>query len=324
MSYAKGLVATLAELEDWYKGQAEGVGDILELMNQTNTIMQDIPWMEANMTDGHKTRIRTGLPAVQHRRMYKGIEPSKSEYQEIKESCSMYATRSVLDMKEIELYGDKAKAFRLSEAKAHLEALQQTVASALFYGSRKNSPDDFIGFAERLGSLGNPNVLNAGGKGNNLTSIYLIAWGPDSVHGIYPKGSKAGIQTITSSEPQYMPDSEGHQFRAMIDEYEWDCGLALRDWRSVARIANIDPTSTALDLQSLTIQAKNKIPETMRQRAIWYCNAEVLTMLERQSINSSSVHLTYGQFFGSSAIPALHGRPIRQCDAIVSSEKEVK
>ena len=45
VSKSLGLVATLAELEDFYKGQA--AGDIIELMNQTNDILSDVPWMES-------------------------------------------------------------------------------------------------------------------------------------------------------------------------------------------------------------------------------------------------------------------------------------
>ena len=56
VSKSLGLVATLAELEDFYKGQA--AGDIIELMNQTNDILSDVPWMESNQSDGHLTRIR--------------------------------------------------------------------------------------------------------------------------------------------------------------------------------------------------------------------------------------------------------------------------
>lgn len=62
MSYNKGIVATLPELEQFYKGKK--AGDIIELMNQTNDIITDIPFMESNHSDGHLTRIRTGLPEV--------------------------------------------------------------------------------------------------------------------------------------------------------------------------------------------------------------------------------------------------------------------
>ena len=126
MAYEKGLVATLAELEQFYKGQP--AGDIIELMNMTNDILSDVVWMESNQSDGHKTRIRTGLPEVYWRRLYKGTPPSKSQWTLVKELCGMLEARIELDIKEIELYGDKAKSFRLSEGKAFAEAMRQKIA----------------------------------------------------------------------------------------------------------------------------------------------------------------------------------------------------
>lgn len=140
MSYNKGLVATLAELEQWYKGQRDGIGDTLELMNQTNDILSDISFMEANQSDGHRTRIRTGLPDVYWRRLYKGTPPSKSQWTQVKEATSMMEARMELDRKECELYGDKAAAFRLSEGKAFCEAMRQKVATTLFYGDSNANP----------------------------------------------------------------------------------------------------------------------------------------------------------------------------------------
>ena len=96
MSYEKSLVATLAELEDFYKGQP--AGDIIELMNQTNDILSDVQWMESNQTDGHLTRVRTGLPAVYWRRLYQGTPPSKSQWAQVKESCGMLEARMELDI----------------------------------------------------------------------------------------------------------------------------------------------------------------------------------------------------------------------------------
>ena len=57
MSATLGFVATLAEMEQFYRG--DKAGQIIELMNKTNDIMDDVPWMEANQSDGHLTRIRT-------------------------------------------------------------------------------------------------------------------------------------------------------------------------------------------------------------------------------------------------------------------------
>lgn len=45
--------------KNFYKGQK--AGDTIELMNQTNDVLTDVPFMETNQTDGHLTRVRTGL-----------------------------------------------------------------------------------------------------------------------------------------------------------------------------------------------------------------------------------------------------------------------
>ena len=326
MSYKKGLVATLAELEDFYKGQP--AGEVIELMNQSNDILSDVQWMESNQSDGHLTRIRTGLPEVYWRRLYKGTPPSKSEWAQVKETCGMLEALQELDVAEVELYGDKARAFRLSEAKAFSEAMRQKVATTLFYGDNSTVPDEFNGFEKRYPGISSPHVINAAGStSNKMTSMYLVCWGADTVHGLYPKGSSGGLQKEDLGK--YMTtDASGNKFQVYGDKYNWRCGLAVRDWRAVVRICNIDTTKLTVrkgqtgwvDLQALTIKAKNMMPPQMRSKAIWYCNQDVLTALEMQSIDYGTVHLTYGEFFDSKSVPALHGRPIRQCDVLKSTE----
>ena len=322
---AKGLVATLAELEAFYKGQ--DAGNVIELMNQSNDILSDVQWMESNQTDGHKTRIRTGLPEVYWRRLYQGTPTSKSQWTQVKEACGMLEARMELDVAEIALYGDKARAFRLSEALAFAEAMRQKVAKTLFYGDRNANPDEFNGLAMRYPGKDSPHVVDAGGTGAKCTSAWLVNWGSNTCHGIYPKGSAGGLKNKDLGE--YMTtDEAGHKFQCVGDLYSWHCGLALRDWRSVVRIANIDVAkltkrkgeSGFIDLQALTIRAKNMMPENMRNQAIWYCNQEMLTALELQSTDAGNIHLTYGEAFASKTVPSLHGRPIRQCDAISSEE----
>lgn len=330
MSYQKGLVATLAELEEFYKGENVD-STMIELMNQQNDVLTDIPWMESNMSDGHLTRIRTGLPAVYWRRLYRGTPPSKGQFAQIKEGVGMLEGRMELDVKELELYGDRAKSFRLSEAKGFMEAMRQKVARTLFYGDHSSNADEFNGLAQRYPSLNTPNVVNAGGTGAHLTSMYLVAWGSESVHGLYPKG--AGNAGLTKKElgERTVTDDDGNKFEAMVDLFSWNCGLTVRDWRAVVRVCNIDTTKLMLsrdktgyvDLQKLTIQAKNLMPEQFRNKAIWYANTDVINALEYQAIDSHGVQLHYGEWFGAKAVPSIHGRPIRQVDAISSTEAVV-
>lgn len=325
MAYQKGMVATLAELEDFYRGQH--AGDVIELMNQTNDIMSDVKWLESNHSDGHLTRIRTGLPEVYWRRLYRGTPPSKSQWSQVKEICGMLEGRMELDVAEVELYGDKAKAFRLSEGMAFTEAMRQKAAKTLFYGDSTVNPDEFNGLCMRYPSKNSPHVVDAGGAGSKCASAWLICWGGNTAHGIYPKGSAAGMSHEDLGK--YMTlDGESRKFQCVGDLYKWRLGLAVRDWRAVVRICNIDTTKLTLrkgaagfiDLQGLTVKAKNLMPENMRNSAIWYVNQDVLTGLELQSTDAGNVHLVYGEAFNSKAVPNLHGRPIRQCDAISSTE----
>ena len=123
-------------------------------------------------------------------------------------------------------------------------------------------------------------------------------------------------------------DEDGKKFQCVGDLYTWKCGLAVRDWRAVVRICNLDTSKLTLrkgeegfvDLQGLTIKAKNMMPQNLRDKAIWYCNQDVLTALELQATDAGNVHLVYGEYFSSKAVPNLHGRPIRQCDALLSTE----
>ena len=99
MSATLGFVATLAEMEQFYRG--DKAGQIIELMNKTNDIMDDVPWMEANQSDGHLTRIRTGLPAVYWRRLYQGTPPAKSQWSQVKEGCGILEAIMELDVEEM-------------------------------------------------------------------------------------------------------------------------------------------------------------------------------------------------------------------------------
>ena len=179
MSATLGFVATLAEMEQFYRG--DKAGQIIELMNKTNDIMDDVPWMEANQSDGHLTRIRTGLPAVYWRRLYQGTPPAKSQWSQVKEGCGILEAIMELDVEEIRLYGDRDRSFRMSEGIAFAEAMRQKVARTLFYGDSNRNPDEFNGLAMRYPASDAENVLDAGGRDGGCTSLWLVSWGPQSV-----------------------------------------------------------------------------------------------------------------------------------------------
>ena len=216
--------------------------DIVELLQQTNEPLLDIPWIEGNLPTGHRTTVRTGIPTAVFRKFYQGVPVSKSTYAQVTDSCVMLQARGEVDKKLADLNGNTA-GFRLNENFGFIEAMNQTMMEYLLYGDASVEPEAFNGLAPRFSAIAGAdnaqNIIDAQGVGSDNTSIWLICWGMNTVHGIYPKGSMGGLKHQDLGEIDAQ-DANGDKYRAYGDIWDWDCGLTVRDWRYVVRICNID------------------------------------------------------------------------------------
>ena len=305
---------------------------IVELLAQTNEVLDDMLFLEGNLPTGHRTSVRTGLPTVAWRLLNQGVQPSKSLTAQIDEQCGMLEAWSEVDQEVAELNGN-VNAFRLSEAAAFIEAMNQEFSSTLFYGNSGLAPEEFTGLSVRYSSLGAANaqnIVDAGGTGSDNSSIYLICWGGQSVCGVFPKGSKAGLQhedlglqTIETSA-----GIAGTRMRAYQDHFRWKVGLALKDWRYVVRICNIDISNlvsktAAADLVDLMIKAIHRLPNMNMGKCVFYANRSVIQMLDiqrRDDILSGGIK--YEEVDGK-LIPHFRGIPVKKCDSLLESEARV-
>lgn len=301
----------------------------VELLSQTNEIITDMTMLEGNQTAGHLTTVRTGLPDVIWRKMYQGVPASKSTRAQVTDTCGMLEARSEVDKDLADLNGN-ASSFRLSEGQAFLEAMNQAFATTMFYGDTSTSPEKFFGLAPRYsaisGAANAQNVIDAGGTGTDNTSIWLCVWGPNTLHGIYPKGMQAGLDHQDLGEIDAF-DGDNNRFRAYADLWKWKVGLTLRDWRYVVRIANIDVSnltteSGAADLIKLLIKAKHRIPSLGMGRPAIYCNRTVRQMLDIQALSKSNSVLRIREAANQFETD-FFGIPIRTCDAILETESRV-
>ncbi len=161
----KGLTALT--LADWGKRVDPNgkVDKIIELLGQTNPILQDMPFVEGNLPTGHRTTIRSGLPSATWRLLNYGVQPSKSTTVQVTDSVGMLETYAEVDKSLADLNGNTAE-FRLSEDRAFIEAMNQQMAQTLFYGDSSVNPQQFMGLSSRYSSLsaGNAqNIIDAGG-----------------------------------------------------------------------------------------------------------------------------------------------------------------
>ena len=315
------------------------IAAVAELLSQQNDILEDAVFQEGNLPTGHRVTIRTGLPTVYWRALNAGVPTSKSTSAQVDESCGMLEARSYIDKKLAMLNGNTA-AFRLSEDRAFLEAMNQAQANGMFYGNPAVDPKQYLGFQYRYSSLsaGNAqNVISAGGSGSDNASIYLVVWGPETVFCTFPKGTSAGLQHQDLGE-EAVRDANNNEYQAFRTLYQWDNGLVVKDWRYVVRIANIDvsdwlgvtgtqATTAATNVIKLMSRAIDRIPNMAMGRAAFYAPRTIYSGLRLQALATSNQVLTIEdaltQFGTSRKETQFLGIPLRMCDQLGVAETVV-
>ena len=328
------LGTNVLTLVDWAK-RVDPKGStptIAELLSNTNEILQDMLFMEGNLPTGHRTTVRTGLPTAAWRLLNQGVQPSKSTTAQIDEQCGMLEAWSEVD-RDLALLNGNVAQFRFSEATAFIEAMNQEMAQTLFYGNSGTAPEEFTGLAIRYSSttaISGQNVIRATASpsGSDQSSMYLVVWGANTCHGIFPKNSKAGLihEDFGEETVETTAGIAGNRMRAFRDHWQWKVGIALRDWRYVVRICNIDISALVAQsgqaaLREAMIKAIWRIPALGMGKAAFYANRSVQQYLDIERFKGVGTGggLSYDVVDGKWT-SAFRGIPIRTCDALLETE----
>lgn len=343
------LGTTVLTYADWAKRVEDGykIGTIIELLSQTNEILLDMLVLEGNLPTGHKTTVRTGLPTATWRLLNYGVPNSKSTTAPVVDTTGNLEAYALVDKDIADLNGNTAE-FRASEAVAFLEGMNQQVATTLIYGNTAVNPERFMGFAPRYNTVTAAtaataaNVIDMGGTGSTNTSVWIVTWGANTTHGIFPKGKTTGLQHRDMGEWP-VQDAAGNTYQAYRDHFKWEIGLSVRDWRYNVRLANIDATllsgASAANLVNGLVRALYRLPTASPQmsavqtsdapsiqgqmgRTAIYCNRTVRTYLDLQAMNKTNVLLTMEQFQGR-VVTMFRGVPVRTVDAILNTEARI-
>lgn len=303
---------------------------VAELLSQTNEMLADMPWYEANDMTGHTMTVRTGLPTPAWRAFNEGVQPTKSSKAQIKVGLGMLEDWSEVDCDLASLSGNLG-AFRLSEAKAHLEGMNQEMQSTVFYGNTLVSPKEIHGLSVLYSDVtanNGQNIIDAGGAGNDNASIWLVCWSEETVFGLYPKGSVAGLyhEDLGKQVANNAGGTTGALMMVYRDRWQWKAGLGLKDWRYACRIGSIDISqlvddSSAPDLTKLMTKATHRIPNLKMGRCAFYMNRSLIQYLDiqRQDRVTNGGGITYENVDGK-IVPHFRGIPIRLVDALTESE----
>jgi hypothetical protein len=314
------------------------IADVAEILQQYNDVLDDIPWVEGNLATGHQHNVRTSLPTPKFRLLNQGIVPAKSTRGQIVDGCAILEDRAHVDVDVANLNGNAA-AYRKSEDAAFVEGFNQTFCTTLVYGDISVNPERFNGLSSRYYSLSgeatSAQVINGGGTGSDNTSIWLVGWAPGKAYGIYPKGSKAGLDFQDRGIQDILVDATaGEYMRAYVSWFQWKCGLAVQDYRYVVRIANIDvsdlltasdSTDTSANILKLMIRALGKLPPRAGVRPVFYMNETVQTMLSIKLLDKGNVWLSMKEAKGTpvfrpDGVLSFQGVPCRRIDSILNTE----
>lgn len=323
---------TLLDLSKQFTGDGTAM-PLAEILAETNEALDDIPWMEANSTNGHRLATRTGLPASTWRKLNGGVLPTKSTYADVTESMGSLTQLGLADRKLVQLSNNPTQA-RLNESIGHITGMNHDFMQALFYGDTSLNPEQFLGLSPRYSDIGAgapenaENIIDAGGTGTDNTSIWIVGWGSEGVMGIYPKGSRGGLIHEDRGEDLIVaPDGVG-MLPMYRDWFEWDCGIAVKNWGNVVRIANVDVSdlsatgATGAKLSDLLIQGIERLDNRSAVRPVIYANRNISTILRQQIVNKSNVFLSIEEIAGRK-VTAFDGIPFRRVDRLLTTEARI-
>lgn len=313
---------------------------IAELLSQKNEVLMDIPWLEGNLPTGTRNTLRTGLPGFSFKVANTGTNASKSTTAQIDEAAAILEAWSVIDYDIAELNGNVAK-YRLTEADAFIESLSQGLAATLWYGNTAVNSERFMGLSPRFGAISSAvnaqNIMNANGTGSTNASLWLLGWGMNTVYGIYPRGTIAGLQHKDWGERiiQTSTTLGSGMLHAYVDKFQWKCGLAVKDWRYVVRGANVSVpdltggsgTQNAQQLIKLMSRMRSRLPSMNNCTPVFYMNRTLQSMLMIQALDKSqnALGVTEGlnQFGKMGTTLNFLGIPIRTSDQLLSTESAI-
>lgn len=319
--------------------------DTAEVLTQHTEVLLDMTWMEGNLITGHRDSVRTALPTPSYRALNEGVPVTKGGTTPIEETCAMLEDYSQCD-RELAILSGNVDRYRLKQAKAHQIGFAHKLARDVFYGNSLADPKSFTGLTPRYNSLSTGvsqtanNVLNAGGTGSALRSIWLVAWSEETITGLYPKGTKGGLLHHDATSPstgevgdgfpagQTLTDANGNLYQGFRDHWMWRCGVMVKDWRYAVRICNIDLATlafnqaTGANLQNLMIQATERIEGLEGVRAAWYMPRAIRSMLRQQLIEKKNAFLSLSET-GTSTTMSFSEIPIRRTDALNVNETQV-
>lgn len=306
------------------------LGDTAEILMHTNEINQDIPWIPANQGTANRVTMRSTNPTVDYTRVNKGTAPSKGTTEQRLDTIGLLVGLSEVDNKLKFGCQGNFESIRKEQDDTFLESMAQKFATTLIYGNEATNDMAFTGFMPRLATIAGGMVVDAGGTGTDNRSILVVDWHERYCAGIFPSGTKAGIDRDDKGE-QRVTDADSNPLMAFVTEFQWAHGLTLKHKKHVCRIANVDASAildagksgyTGPDLTLLLIDAFGKMTPANGATRMIYAPPSILTALDKLALTKANLALRPGEWDGQ-PVTMFRNAPIRRVDEMETDEARV-
>ena len=310
---------TLQEVAHRHDPNGE-MSTIIDALMETNDILKDAVWREGNDTFSNKATRWAKEPGGSWRRLGGGVTGERGETVEVVDVIGMLDSLAKNDVEYIDSFRNPKQA-RNDESMAFVRGMSKTMAGSIIYDNTSVNSDRLTGLAPRMDGLAD-NVINEGGSGGDTTSIYVVNWGKDTVCMLYPKNSKAGLDHIDMGIQLVDGINSSGELRAYVDYFTWKAGLAVKDPRSIGRLANIEVTGvTNIFDEDNLITLLNRMNTGPGTRI--YCNQDVLTQMEIRLKDKHNVHYSKADGIAPGFDMMFKGFPVREVEQILNTETAV-
>ena len=303
--------------------------DFANTLDERLPILADAQFYPANDAMSHRDLREVSLPTPQVVALGDGWASSKNEFSPYTEGMGIYKDR-IQVAKDITKISPNPGRERSKREARHMEGFNQGVSNDLLNSTNVTDPEKIRGLTLRYPTLATNGVYNVGGSGSALTSAWMIQWGEDLTHLIYPKNhphigvniEDMGLQFVTTETPTGGSATGSIKKRwDYVTELEWWLGWNIKDQRSTKRVCNI-PTN--LYSGGLTDTLIKKIIEARNAyrtsgTVFVYVSETTYNALDFLAMDKNNVRYSNDNPWGRE-IMMIRDMPIRKWDSITDTE----
>lgn len=322
---------------------------LIQTLSQQMEMFGDAHWEMCNDGTGHVGVTEYYQPTGSWRAYNEGVAAEASISAEFREVTSMldgrfHSDRALL-MHKARGDGGRAAVLRARLIGQYMVGMLKTLQTSLLYGTRSDGKSP-RGLTQRAdyntlsSAYVHDNADGAASATANKTSLWLIGWGSQKYHWIYPQGdapaggnidqpgsSIEGLGVKIDAVPDDLVDDVGgtNQYMAVRNWLELHIGHAIEDARYVQRQCNISTSNIdGVDDFSFDEEVLIDMLETMPEleNAVMYCNKTLRAQIRKRINEKGNVWHTVTDPFGRK-VPGIDNIPLHIIERITSTEATV-